>query len=207
MDINKLIEEDNKKVEYEKSLKKAQRNLIAEFEEYSKLWKDLEEKLSINETYRNEVNDFFIDNGFVQSDTDYNGRVFMGGSTTHYKQQNTCITVSFSNRDLNEDIIQIIRPITGQHYNLVYKVNDDAMKKLEPKEEFKINNQLLFESNYKELIESCNSLEVLSNLDNQLKKHIQFLKENLNKDIENTGVYQLQDKRQFKTFKDAFNAL
>lgn len=207
MDINKLIEEDNKKISSEEAIKKAQRNLIDRFEEDTKLWGDLAEKLEINETYRSEVNNFFIDNGFVKSDTDNKGRVFMSGLTTHYKKENTWITVSFNTIDLNEAVIQIILPSNGNSYGLSYKLNDDAMKKLEFEGVFKLNNDFVFGHNYKEIIRNCNSLEALYDLDNQLKEHIQFLKDNLNKNIDNSCVYELQNKKQFKTFKEAFEAL
>lgn len=207
MDLNKIIEADNQKVASDEAVRKMQRNVIKEFEQDSKLWEDLTQKLAINHSYREEVQRFLLDKGFVKSDKDHEGRINMSNLTTYYKNQNTWITISFSEYSDTENIIDIILPLNNQGKRLVYKLNDEAMDTITLRKGFMLNNEIVHLGNYKELVSNCNSIEELTNLDNQLKEHIQHLQENLNKDINTDGVYQLPNKKQFKTFKEAFEAL
>ena len=207
MDLNKIIEADNQKVASDEALRKMQRNVIKEFEQDSKLWEDLTQKLAINHSYREEVQRFFLDKGFVKSDKDHEGRINMSNLTTYYKNQNTWITISFSEYSDTENIIDIILPLNNQGKRLVYKLNDEAMDTITLRKGFMLNNEIVHLGNYKELVSNCNSIEELTKLDTQLKEHIQHLQENLNKDINTDGVYQLPNKEQFKTFKEAFDAL
>lgn len=207
MDLDKIIEADNQKMARVEAVRKMQRNVIKEFEKVIELGQALTNKLAINHSYREEVQKFFLDKGFVKSDTNHEGRINMSNLTTYYKNQNTWITISFSEYSENENIIDIVLPLNNQGKRLIYKLNDEAMNTLILRQGFILNNEHVYLGSYEEVISGCDSIEELTNLDNQLKEHIQYLQENLNKDINTDGVYQLPNKKQFKTFKEAFEAL
>lgn len=207
MDLSKIIESDNKKVANDEVVRKMKRNVIKDFEKDSELWEELTHKLAISNSYRNEVQNFLLDEGFVKSDKDHEGRINMSNLTTYYKNENTWITISVSEYSETEHIIDVIIPLHNQGKRLVYKLNDEAMKIIILRKGFALNNDLVHLGNYKEVILGCDSIDELTNLDSQLKEHIQYLQENICKDINTEGVYELSNKEQFKTFKEAFEAL
>lgn len=207
MDLNKIIEADNQKVARDEALRKMQNNLIKAYEKDLEVWEELTNKLRIKKDYRNEVHKFFLDSGFVKSDTDNEGRIFISDSTTYYKNQNTWVIVTFSEYSETEDIIQLRFPADMKLYSFRYILNDDAREKIELIGGFTLDRELIYRGNYKEVISKCDSVEELSKLDKNLKEHTQYLENNINKDINTDGVYQLENKEQFKTFKEVFEAL
>lgn len=207
MDLNKIVEADNQKIASIETMKKMQCNVINKFKNDSELWEELTHKLAINHSYRDEVHKFFLDSGFVKSDTDHEGRTNTSNLTTYYKNQNTWLIISFSEYSESEHIIDVILPLSKQGGRLVYKLNDKALNTITLRKGFMLNNELIHLGNYTEVISACNSIEELTNLDNQLNEHIQYLQDNLKKDINTDGVYQFQNNHQFKTFKEAFDVL
>lgn len=206
MDIKQIIKNDNQRVANNEAIKKMQNDLIKAYEKDLEVWEELTNKLRIKKDYRNEVHEFFLENGFVKSDTDNEGRIFISDSTTHYKNQNTWIIVTFNDYSETEDIIQLRFPADGKLYSFSYILNDDARETLELIGGFTLDRELIYKGNYKEVISKCDSIEELSKLDKNLKDHTQYLENNINKDINTDGVYQLENKKQFKTFKEVFEA-
>lgn len=206
MDIKQIIKNDNQRVANNEAIKKMQNDLIKAYEKDLEVWEELTNKLRIKKDYRNEVHKFFLDSGFVKSDKDPEGRIFISDSTTHYKNQNTWVIVTFNEYSETEDIIQVRFPSDGKLCSFSYILNDDARETLELKGGFTLNKQPIYKENYKEAISNCDSVEELSKLDKNLKDHTQYLENNINKDINTDGVYQLENKKQFKTFKEVFEA-
>ncbi|MGU8391367.1 hypothetical protein WHY35_15495 (plasmid) [Clostridium perfringens] len=206
MDIKQIIKNDNQRVANNEAIKKMQNDLIKAYEKDLEVWEELTNKLRIKKDYRNEVHEFFLENGFVKSDTDNEGRVFISDSTTYYKNQNTWVIVTFNEYSETEDIIQVRFPADGKLCSFSYILNDDSREKLELIGGFTLDRELIYKGNYKEVISKCDSIEELSKLDKNLKDHTQYLENNINKDINTDGVYQLENKKQFKTFKEVFEA-
>lgn len=206
MDIKQIIKNDNQRVANNEAIKKMQNDLIKAYEKDLEVWEELTNKLRIKKDYRNEVHEFFLENGFVKSDTDNEGRVFISDSTTYYKNQNTWVIVTFNEYSETEDIIQVRFPADGKLCSFSYILNDDARETLELIGGFTLDRELIYKGNYKEVISKCDSIEELSKLDKNLKDHTQYLENNINKDINTDGVYQLENKKQFKTFKEVFEA-
>lgn len=206
MDIKKIVEQDNQKETDLASLVKKQSKVIEAYENDIELGVKFSNKLAINKSYRDEVHQFFIDNGFEKSNTNHEGHTIMSTTTNYYKCQNTWMAISFSEYSETEDTIQVIRPVENEYHSLVYTL-DNSIKNMMNFKGFILNNELIHIGNYKEIIKQCNSIEDLIELENLINKNIEDTKAKLNKDIEVVYKYQLRDGQQFATFKEAFSAL
>ena len=207
MDLDDIIKKDNKIAEEEESIKKMQNNMIKEYEQLIELSNSLTNKVAINKSYRDEVQNYFIKNGFTKSSTNNEGRTVISDNITYYKCENSWIAICFNEYSDTEELIDIIIGNQGKQYRLSYKLDNNSDKMLVWKVSTKLNDEHVLASNYKDCILNCNSIIELSKLEEQIKENKANIKVNIANVEKAYYVYELQNKKQFSTFEEAFKAL
>ncbi len=210
MDLEEIVKEDNEKIEKEISINDLKKDLKDRFGSKLVVDQNLINKFKINKSYRDEIHKYFTKNNFNKTNTDNNGEYIVDDpDLICYKRENTYIKILFNvNGELEEEIqIKILQKDVLK--SLFYKVNDDVMDLLNENKNKNITlkGMPLLYDNYKNVIDNCNTLEDLKQLEYELEEDIKLTLEKGSRDINSDYIYELKNHEQFATFESAFKEL
>lgn len=207
MDFKAIIQEDKEKIQL-------QNKIIKDYKKLLNINLKLSDKFLIDDSFKDEVLNYFISNGFEKSETDHEGKNFSSTCTTYFKYsdddmkgQYIYISVTFGDLSDYEKSISIIRHSTGSHYAFVYTLEKNENDLLCFKVNTTLNGDPILLDNYEKKISECNSIKELSNLERQIKENIEDFETKLSEDFKVSSVYKLRSGSKFDTFEEALSAL
>lgn len=196
MDINKIVEEKEKKSKEKINLERERKNII---DSYKKL---LKENININlklveiiRICKKEIEEYFKENGFERKDRDEKGIVSQSYSDMYFWKLGECIKVSLSHKYDQNWIISIENKFIN-----IQGLDADGKEFI-----FKPDIEPLTDENYEEEINSL-SLEQLKEIKDKIYEKTKKAKSINSNDYKFNYKYVVNDTK-FDKFKDAIEYL